>query len=119
MAADSSIAAIRKLKTGVSGDNTFLWQPGLQAGAPDTLLGRPVVVNQSVPAMASDAKCILFGNFQNYWIRDVRGIRFVRLDERYADADQVGFVVFLRTDSDLVGPEGTIKYYQNRTRDSI
>lgn len=113
MMADSSVAAIRKLKTGVSGDNTYLWQPGLRAGEPDTLLGRPVVVNQNIAAMASDAKSILFGNFQNFWIRDVRGVRFVRMDERYAAEDQVGFVVFLRTDSDLVGPAGTIKYYQN------
>ncbi len=110
---DSTVAAIRKLKTGVSGDETYLWQPGLRAGQPDTLLGRPVIVNQSVATMADDAKSILFGNFNNYTIRDVRGIRFVRLDERYADYDQIGFVVFLRTDGDLVGPSGSIKYYQN------
>lgn len=110
---DSTVAAIRKLKTGVSGDETYLWQPGLRAGQPDTLLGRAVVVNQGMSEMEASAKSILFGNFQNYWIRDVRGIRFVRLDERYADVDQVGFVVFLRTDADLVGPTGTIKYYQN------
>jgi HK97 family phage major capsid protein len=113
MAADSTIAAIRKLKTGVSGDNTYLWQPGLRAGEPDTLLGRPVIVNQGVPVMAANAKSILFGNFQNYTIRDVRGIRFVRLEERYADADQIGFVVFLRTDGDRTGPSGTIKHYAN------
>jgi len=110
---DSTVAAIRKLKTGVSGDQTYLWQPGLQAGEPDTLLGRPVIVNQGVAAMAANAHSILFGNFQNYWIRDVRGIRFVRLDERYADADQVGFVVFSRTDRDRVGPAGSIKAFVN------
>lgn len=113
MMADLTIAAIRKLKTGVTGDETYLWQPGLRAGQPDTLLGRPVIVNQNVPQMAANALSILFGNFSNFWVRDVRGIRFVRLDERYADVDQVGFVVFLRSDSDLVGPVGTIKHYQN------
>lgn len=110
---DSTVAAIRKLKTGVSNDETYLWQPGLRAGQPDTLLGRPVIVNQHMSAMQASAKSILFGNFSNYWIRDVRGIRFVRLDERYADADQVGFVVFLRTDGDLIGPAATIKHYAN------
>lgn len=110
---DATVAAIRKLKTGVTNDETFLWQPGLRAGQPDTLLGREVIVNQHMASMAASAKAILFGNFQNYWIRDVRGIRFVRLDERYADADQVGFVVFLRTDADLVGPSATIKHFAN------
>lgn len=110
---DATVAAIRKLKTGVTNDETFLWQPGLRAGQPDTLLGRELVVNQDMATMAASAKAILFGNFQNYWIRDVRGIRFVRLDERYADADQVGFVVFLRTDADLIGPSGTIKHFAN------
>lgn len=110
---DSTVAAVRKLKTGVSGDQTYLWQPGLRAGLPDTLLGREVIVNQNIATMADDAISVLFGNFMNYTIRDVRGIRFVRLDERYADIDQVGFVVFLRTDSDLLGPSGSIKYYQN------
>jgi HK97 family phage major capsid protein len=110
---DATVAAVRKLKTGVSGDNTYLWQPGLQAGAPDLLLGRPVIVNQNMAVMAASAKSILFGNFDNYWIRDVSAIRFVRMDERYADYDQVGFVVFLRTDGDRVGPSGSIKYYQN------
>jgi HK97 family phage major capsid protein len=110
---DLTVASIRKLKTGVSGDNTYLWQPGLQAGAPDTLLGRPVIVNQAMAVMAANAHSILFGNFQNYWIRDVLGVRFVRLDERYADSDQVGFVVFLRTDGDRVGPSGSIKAFVN------
>lgn len=110
---DSTVAAIRKLKTGVTSDETYLWQPGLRAGMPDTLLGRTLIVNQHMADMAASAKAILFGNFNNYWIRDVRGIRFVRLEERYADLDQVGFVVFLRTDADLVGPSGTIKHFAN------
>jgi HK97 family phage major capsid protein len=110
---DSTAAAIRKLKTGVTNDETYLWQPGLRAGMPDTLLGREIIINQNMAVMAASAKSILFGNYSNYWIRDVRGIRFVRLDERYADADQVGFVVFLRTDADLIGPSTTVKHYIN------
>lgn len=110
---DATVKAIRKLKTGVSGDNTFLWQPGLQVGAPDMLLGAPVVVSQEMPVMAASAKSIVFGNLKRFWVRDVRGIRVVRMDERYADYDQVGFVSFLRTDSDLAAPAAAIKHYAN------
>lgn len=110
---DATVKAIRKLKTGVSGDNTFIWQAGLTAGAPDTILGHPVVVSPEMPVMAASAKAILFGNLKRFRIRDVRGIRIVRMDERYADYDQVGFVSFLRTDSDLVAPSSAIKHYAN------
>lgn len=110
---DATVKAIRSLKTGVSGDNTFLWQPGLTAGAPDTLLGVPVVVNQQMAVMAASAKAIVFGNLQRFWIRDVRGVRVVRMDERYADLDQVGFVSLMRTDSDLWATSAAVKHFAN------
>lgn len=110
---DATVKAIRKLKTGVSGDNTFIWQPGLIAGAPDVILGHPVIVSQEMPTMAASAKAILFGNLNRFWIRDVRGIRVVRMNERYAEYDQVGFVSFLRTDSELVAPSSAIKHFAN------
>jgi HK97 family phage major capsid protein len=64
--------------------------------------------------MAADAKSVLFGDFSKFVIRDVRGFTLVRLDERYADYHQVGFLAFLRTDSDLLDA-GThpIKHYVN------
>lgn len=110
---DATVKAIRMLKTGVSGDNTFLWQPGLAAGAPDTLLGAPVIVNQQMAMMAASAKAITFGNLQRFWIRDVRGIRVVRMDERYADVDQVGFVALMRTDSELAASANAIRHFAN------
>ena len=45
---------------------------------------------------------ILFGDFSKYLIRDVNDIRLVRMDERYADYDQVGFTAFMRSDGDLL-----------------
>ncbi len=52
---------IRKFKTG---DGAFLWQPGLTAGQPDTLLGHPVVEAEDMPDMAADSLSIAFGNFK-------------------------------------------------------
>lgn len=85
------------------------------AGEPvERLLGRPVIINNDVPAMAASAKSILFGDFANYVIRDVMDLTVVRMNERYADNDQVGFVAFLRTDGRAVNA-GTnpIKHYAN------
>jgi HK97 family phage major capsid protein len=100
---DNTVAAIRKLVTGVSGDKTYLWQPGLQAGQPDTLLGRPVYTDPDVATMANSAKCILFGDFKaGYWIRNAGGITIQRMNELYAATGQVGFRIWQRVDGKQV-----------------
>jgi len=45
---------------------------------------------------------MLFGAFEKFVIRDVADIRLHRLEERYRDVDQTGFVAFFRTDSDTI-----------------
>ncbi len=57
----STASAIRKFKTA---DGAFLWQPGLVAGHPDTLLGYPVVEADDMPDIASASFSIAFGNFR-------------------------------------------------------
>jgi HK97 family phage major capsid protein len=57
----ATAARIRKLKTA---DGAFLWQPGLVAGQPDTLLGYPVVEAEDMPDVAADSLSIAFGNFK-------------------------------------------------------
>lgn len=107
---DGTFKAIKKLKDS-QGRPLFL--PGFTVGASDTILGYPVVINQDMPAMAANAKSIAFGNFQNYVIRDVMGLRITRLNERFAENGQVGFVAFQRTDGRLVSAAAPIKLYQN------
>ena len=60
---DSTIKAIRKLK---DGQGQYLWQPSVQAGTPDSILNRPVVTSQFMPAAAAGEKTILFGDFKYY-----------------------------------------------------
>lgn len=98
---DSTVKAIRKLKTGVSSDNTYLWQAGLREGEPDMLLGRPVYVSEYMPAIATGEKAILFGDFSYYYIGDRQAISMQRLVELYAASGQVGFRQFKRTDGKL------------------
>jgi HK97 family phage major capsid protein len=57
----ATAARIRKFKTS---DGAFLWQPGLVAGQPDTLLGYPVVEAEDMPDIAADSLSIAFGNFK-------------------------------------------------------
>ncbi|MGQ0589349.1 MAG: phage major capsid protein [Sphingosinicella sp.] len=57
----ATAARIRKFRTD---DGAFLWQPGLAAGQPDTLLGYPVVEAEDMPDAAAGSLSIAFGNFR-------------------------------------------------------
>ena len=68
---------IRKMKEATS--DRYLWEPSLQAGAPDRLLGYPVHIDQYMPAKATDSLSLAFGDFkQAYTIVDRMGIRTLR-----------------------------------------
>jgi HK97 family phage major capsid protein len=111
MMADSTFKALRKLK---DNEGLPIWGTGVQNGAPDTLLGYQVVINDDVAAMAASAKSILFGDFSTYFIRDVQGVELYRIADKYIESGQVGFVAFSRHDGVLVNA-GTnpVKYYAN------
>ena len=97
VAHDSFIAAVRKIK---DTQGRPLWQPDYLAGGDrDMILGYPVVVDQSLAALAASSTSALFGNFKRGYIwRDVLGLQMLRLTERYADFLQVGFLGFMRGD---------------------
>jgi HK97 family phage major capsid protein len=109
---DSTIGAVRKLK-----DTTgqFIWQPGLQAGTPDVILGKPVYADPNVPAAGTGAKSVLFGDFSQYFVRQVETIRFERSDDFSFDTDLITFRALLRGDGDLVDTTGAIKYLTGNT----
>lgn len=98
---DLILSHIRKLKESTT--NAYIWQPGLQAGVPDRLLGYRYTINQQMASvMENDAKVLAFGDMSKYKIRDASSIRLVRLDELYAATDQVAFVAFMRSDGNLL-----------------
>ncbi|GAG00647.1 unnamed protein product, partial [marine sediment metagenome] len=98
MTADLTVKAVRQLK---DGNGNYLWQMGLQAGQPDTLLGRPLLTSGDMPAMTSALKSFLFADFSYYWIADRAGRTFKRLDELYAASGQIGFAAAQRVDGKL------------------
>lgn len=71
------IAKVRKFKEATT--NAYLWQPGLQAGQPDRLLGYPIVIAQDVPTLASGSLSMWLGDWMEaYQIVDRIGIRTLR-----------------------------------------
>jgi HK97 family phage major capsid protein len=102
IANDATIGALQKLK---STDGQYLWSPSLTAGQPDTILGRPVYTSSFMPQIAAGAKVLAFGDFSYYWIADRQGRTFERLNELFAQSDQVGFKATQRVDGKLILPE--------------
>ncbi|HEY1188546.1 MAG TPA: phage major capsid protein [Gemmata sp.] len=96
---DGILAVIRKLK---DSQNRYLFEEG-QGGAPDRIKGVRYAINQNMDsAPVSGAKTILAGAMRNFKVRDVKQLRLKRLDERYAELDQVAFIGFMRSDSRLL-----------------
>lgn len=95
---DSTVRAIRKLK---DGNGQYLWQPALHEGEYDTILGKRIYTSPFMPEIAAGATPIIFGDLSYYWIGDRQGVTFKRLNERYADKGQVGFLASKRVDGKL------------------
>ncbi len=100
---DATVSAIRKLK---DQNGAYLWQPSVQAGQPDRLLGYELYTSPYVPTMAAGALTVAFGDFQNYWIGDRAGRTVQRLNELYATNGQIGYVATERVDGKVILPEG-------------
>ena len=100
---DATISAIRKLK---DQNGAYLWQPSVQAGQPDRLLGYEIFTSPYVPTMATGALTVAFGDFKNYWIGDRAGRTVQRLNELYATNGQIGYVATERVDGKVILPEG-------------
>jgi len=96
---DDMVKLIRKL---VDSDGQYIWQPGLVAGAPDTIFNRPVIVSSAVTAAAPDVKSIVFGDLSYYTIADRAGISAQKLVELYAANGQVGYKFTARNDAKVV-----------------
>jgi len=108
---DSVLAHIRRLK---DGEGRYLFASNLAEGYADTIAGRRFWINQHMDSsVASGKKTIAFGNFKKVIGRSVRGVRLKRLDERYAEKDQVAFLALERFDSGTTNA-GTnpVKYLQ-------
>lgn len=99
---DQTIATLRKLK---DGNGQYIWQPALQSGEPDRLLGFEVLTSAYVPTIEAGTAVIAFGDFSYYNIGD-RGVRsFAELKELFAGNGMIGFVAKERVDGKLVLPE--------------
>lgn len=72
----TTAAALTKMK---DGDGNLIWRESLMAGQPATLFGRPVEIDEGMPAPEAGNLAIAFGDFRaGYLINDRIGTRILR-----------------------------------------
>lgn len=104
---DATLAVIRKLK---DGQGNYLWQMGdVRGGVPGTLLGQRYVINQAMESLAAAKKVMLFGDMKKYLVRRVGTYTTLRLNERFIENLQVGFLSYMRADGELINT-GAVKH---------
>jgi HK97 family phage major capsid protein len=108
-------SAMQKVRALTNSQGTPIFLPSLYGSSPDTLFGKPIVLDPNVPTPASNATSIAFGDFASYFIRDVAGLRFERSIDFKFDTDQIAYRAILRTDGDLLDLTGAIGVYKGGT----
>jgi HK97 family phage major capsid protein len=98
---------IAKLK---DGDGNYIWQPGLTAGVPDRLLGRPVDQSEFSPnTFTTGLYTGILCDWSFYWIADALDIEFQRLVELYAATNQIGIIGRMEVDGMPVLEEAFVR----------
>ena len=102
MCSGTIMAAIQKL--GVGSSNDFpIFIPSMTAGEPDKLFGYNVYYNNDMDSdLAAAEKVLLAADFDKYVVRRAGGVNLIRLDERYMDEMEIGFLVSARRDGHAV-----------------
>lgn len=94
-----------KVRTLKDGQGRYMWQPSLQIGKPPTFDGFGLINPEGMADIAAGAFPMIFGDFQQYKIRDRSGMSVQRLVEKYAEYAQIGFLIRRRLGGMLVLPE--------------
>lgn len=93
-------AFIAKIK---DADGRPIWRQSLIVGQPDTLLGRPVEIDEAMPGPTAGNLAIAFGDFAaGYLINDRFGTRILR--DPYTNKPFVNFYVTKRVGAGVLDP---------------
>lgn len=94
----ATLGTVRKFK---DSEGRFAVQRSLEVGAPEMLLGYPVVEAEDMPAIGANAYPIAFGNFQRAYVIVDRSMRMLR--DPYTSKPNVLFYGTKRVAGDVIG----------------
>tara|TARA_R110002096_G_scaffold11123_3_gene41568 strand:- start:1775 stop:3040 length:1266 start_codon:yes stop_codon:yes gene_type:complete len=97
---DATVATLRLLKDTT---NQYIWQPGMTAGSPNTLLGAPVYTDSSIAVVGANAKCGVYGDLKSgYLVRTVGGVRADMSPDYAFLNDLITWRFLMRADGDII-----------------
>lgn len=90
------VKQIAKLK---DGEGRYIWSESQRVGEPDRLLSFPTFMSEYAPNTFTSALYVgILGDFSNYWIADSLLMEMIRLNELYAETNQVGMIGRMESD---------------------
>lgn len=106
-----AVSHLAKIK---DGEGRYVWEESTKIGDPDTLLNFPVRMSEFMPyAFTSSSYVGLLGDYSFYHIADSLALTIQRLNELYAESNQVGFIGRLETDGMPVLEEAFVRVKLN------
>ena len=85
-----AIKMVSKLK---DGEGNYLWQPGLQQGQPDRILGFPVSESEYCPSTFTTGKYVgMLCDLSQYWIAEALNMQLQVVTELYAATNENGYI---------------------------
>lgn len=104
-------SATKKALLKLRDDNGYpIYARGVAEGAPATIFGYPVIVDDNMPGISTGSKSLAFGDFKTYKCRLVSGITVeVYNESKYADQGCIGMQGFLTGDGRPVRAAGSVE----------
>lgn len=90
---DNTLKTIEEME---DGQGRPLWLPGIDGGAPPTILKRPYVIDPAIADIGAGKMFMFGGDFNQFVVRRVKYMALKRLVERYVEFDQTAFLAFAR-----------------------
>lgn len=102
--------AIKQLSKIKDGEGQYIWEPSVSSDVGDRLLEMPVDVSEYCPNTFTTGLYVgALCDWSHYWIADAMTMEMQRLDELYAEKNQVGFIGRLETDGMPVLEEAFVR----------
>ncbi len=112
---DAVWALIRKQKDSTGNYITVGQSAGGLSNVAGSIMGRPVITNNSMDVPAASKLTMAFGDFRYFRIVDFAGLYVQRLNELYSETGEIGFRGFKRVESKVVLPEAIKLLRQSAT----
>lgn len=98
----NTLKAIQKLK---DGNNRYLMTEDLTSPSGYVLRGKPVMVDDNMPEMATGKVAIIFADFSGLYVKMVERPAVKVLREKYADEHAIGVISWMEADSNIIEPQ--------------